>query len=395
MSLKLLFSPRIWIAFLTLSRIVGGAQAADGTQSDFSWQDPDKRWCGMSCVFSKMNENLSTQALYAVGKIDWIEKALLDPAERGGLSEDSFLTKHLGPFCMTKTKEAPRACFERYKKVNILYLTKIEAQIASNKAKIIDLNDTREITAPYPGAPRLAPLRVAASAAYSVEKKPQVPSPPTYEELQKQYNDQSTRMRLTATERYLQWMDALPQEPSRDEFLKFKTVQLPSGERIDVLDKSCGVGGGKTCIDENNYKRAVERYRVTLKELEPDMKAMREEADTFKPVRALEASEDGVGPGSAEVYNKTRQAIVSVSNKSISETRDFAPRVVSFAGKGDSRGPASPVGQEQVLEPVKNSAGNYNGVNDVHVSMSVDGLDGEIDRITKSEKAKSQPGSAP
>lgn len=100
------------------------------------WRKDTEANCGISCRYSRANDNLTLQAVYLIQKIKRVDDAISE-------GEEVKARTALGGFCRNKS-EAIGSCFTRYKAFQRVGLLEIRQAIGKNEDTIARLTHARK-----------------------------------------------------------------------------------------------------------------------------------------------------------------------------------------------------------------------------------------------------------
>jgi len=254
------------------------------------WNSQSFKECGQYCLYNKANESLALQSRYISNKIDYLEK------------NQSSIKADLQGFC--NSGESDSSCFKRYKRIQVMNLSKIKKQYIQNKEMIGALNTYD---------PKLKKYDFLYLPREDDKKKTHRPYVPTFKDLEEKYKKENKKLTLLGSVKYKEWIKNIPHKPSEDEFIKFKTVKLPSGKELSIPEK-CGT---KYCIDKTAYNKASALYKtrrdVMVKDGDLD-KLEKKGSDWIKRKSKLT---DMVTKNDIKVFNESRMQLVSPANSKI------------------------------------------------------------------------------
>ncbi len=271
---------------------------AQAQANKFPWQDSKFEDCGQSCLYGKATEMTSVQALYLTN----ILMAAKAASDLDGLNR---IAKN---FCLPG--EVYQDCKKRFLFAGIISLRKMGYSINKNGEAAALLSNRKDIPGKGPVGDPMAATFERLKAAGEPDKKGQLPYIATIDDLQKEYD----RARSTVTEDYHKWLDSIPREPSKDEFVKFKEIPRdpsnPAAGTFTVPEKDAL---GKPKIDEAKYQAAKTKYAtdyaVFQKEFE-QMKKMSPLLPSNMPAKLSEA----ITPEQRDIFFETRNYIIDKMN---------------------------------------------------------------------------------
>lgn len=287
------------LAFLSSARPASASSAAGGNApakaSGSSQWDDQKSFvdCGQSCLYQKANENLSLQALYLVQKIG----ALKDLKDQG---KDSAILNNLQGFCLQG--EVGADCFNRYKRLQVFALQKIRAAMVQNAD----------------AAARLRSEAPVVSYGDGKTRKPQVPYVVTYEDLKKEYAE----LQRLGGEDYRQWADSRPFKPSKDDFVKFKTIyrdpENPKAGTLQIVERDAS---GNVAYDDAAYQRALKNYENQMEGQNGDLSKVRAGKGNQLKGNDVEKNSGSVSVGA---FKESHKEIVETVNSSFGGIRSVS-----------------------------------------------------------------------
>ena len=290
----------------------------------FPWSDSTQyQECGVGCTYQKINENYSLQARFISYRLEGLEKAL-------AAKKDGDVLADLGSFCAPsetngKMKGA-QACFDRFKANQVRVLEEIRAGIVSASTQLEALKTEREGTSVNG---RLTEDPAPALKAQQVYV-------PTAQDLQVQY-DSDERLNQVVSQRYVEWLQAMPWQPKPDEFWKIKQVPRnpgdPNSEMLSVVETNWK---GNPVHDEKAFKVAMKEYDAKWKDWDTNKSQTKSELVAlaknnlpFKAVplpRDVSAFKARTAAISEDAYAKARWELLQVA-KSAAQKLGLSNRI--------------------------------------------------------------------
>jgi len=282
--------------------------------------NPEAQECGQDCLYKRAKENLILQAIYTAQKIEILKVEIKS-------GDPSVVFENLGSFCTptekTKSLDGAKDCFNRYQRIQVATLYKIKAATQQTSNMVAKLSSRAPTVAngKFDEHVMDRPFWVERYVEPNTpEKKLHKPFVPTFENLQEDFRKTSQRLKTAGSISYEKWVNTLPFEPAKEDFVKFKV--LPP----DPSDSS-GIGPvvmetdaeGKPVFDKDAYEKASEEFKTLNGNRDADFKAMMETKSGFSLPTAM--TEALVGKDSLSEFKNARGRIVDAANKKLTQLK--------------------------------------------------------------------------
>ncbi len=266
--------------------------------------------CGQSCLYQRANENLALQALYLTNHIISLNDR--DASERKSA---------LGSFCIAS--EDGDACFNRYKRMNIVALYKMRDAMIQNSNNASALMNRRVFVGdekkPLQGNPPAAEFQISGLGP----KKAQVPYVVTFEDIKKELGS----LRALTGREYQEWASNLKAAPSREEFVKFRRIYRdpdhPERGTMMVVSRDAN---GRIEYDEKAFKTAEAYYLKHKSDMDADLAAIKGRG--LQPVDRL-PDQERVAEAD---FKESRKLIVDAANGGLVKGRIPSQNKMDFKG---------------------------------------------------------------
>lgn len=219
----------------------------------FDWASKKYKECGQGCLYKKANENILLLQQYQQFKLLSVRQKLnLAPLD----SQKLAIVKENYRICDQETDW--RECLKYVDRTNALKLQKIQAALILNEDSA-DRLQTLEL--------QKNPVIISYREAQRQDRLEfQRPDVVTFEELQKEFSDETKKLEHLSANWFEEWSKNLPTAPDRKDFIKYQLVPNPTkpGEDLVIVQKD---ENGSPVVDEPRYAAAVAAYDEARKEI--------------------------------------------------------------------------------------------------------------------------------
>lgn len=240
-----------------------GAPTASGVKPVGTQKEDSKIdiYRGQSRAYEDANQEYAKIALYEYDKLVLVQQKYnawadaTDPDEKAGLGE--ALLADIKDACPANYRTSVTDCFSSYKNSVTARLRMVRKYNGTNADMVAKLR----MPLYKPNGDTTAPLQTPGIYVQQEAKAKEavVPQLKTLKDMKKD----TEKLKLNTTEMYREYAKGMVREPSRDDFVKYKSIPRnpnapEEGGKLLVLDTSCGK---PTCIDEKAYQAALEKFQ--------------------------------------------------------------------------------------------------------------------------------------
>ncbi len=272
------------------------------------------------CLFDRANETLMLQLHYKRNRLQSLQE-LFDQKNR-----NAEIIESLGPFCTEDEKDnwsdndKVQACLDRHKRIETRQMRAIHTAIAKNDEKHSKLYSQKVyVDGSRPPTPNPAVgfnLPPPPGQDTKALRSPQVSYFASVAELEKSYEQNRDQMRASITNRFAQWLQDLPKQPSPEDFIKLKKIyrdpEQPGSGVLHVIDTEAD---GSAKIDKQAYEEALKNYANMRSKLLGDQKDLKDLESKIE--QTLEPKLKQTRGGSLGDFIMARKGLVDQANAPI------------------------------------------------------------------------------